>query len=93
MNPENKKSLTLEYTSYSPAAIAVIIGVALVFNTDFNFETHDKALLWFVFVLLAIKLCQQYVDTHDVESYLKIDTSKANSKMSDVLSELSKPDS
>ena len=51
---DNRKSLTLEYISYGLAALAVIIGLASVFKTEFISKSHDKALLWFAFALLAI---------------------------------------
>jgi hypothetical protein len=34
--------------------MAVMIGLASVFKTDFISKAHDKALLWFAFALLAI---------------------------------------
>jgi len=54
MNSASRKSTTLEYISYSLAAIAVIIGITSVFKTDFISDAHDKALLWFAFALIAI---------------------------------------
>ena len=42
MNPENSKLHTIEYISYGLAATAVIIGLALVFNTDFISKAHDQ---------------------------------------------------
>ena len=54
MNSDNKQSTTLEYISYGLAATAVIIGLASVFQADIISQSHDKALLWFAFALLAI---------------------------------------
>ncbi|MBV6449091.1 peptidoglycan-binding protein [Nitrosomonas sp.] len=54
MSSRSLKSTTLEYISYGLAGTAVIIGIISVFKTTFISETHDKALLWFGFALLAI---------------------------------------
>ena len=54
MSSENRKSSILEYISYILAAIAVLIGLISVFKTNFISNSHDKALLWFAFGLVAI---------------------------------------
>ena len=49
------KGALLEYASYFLAAFAVVIGTIAVFSRSIP-EHHDKALLWFLFALIAIMI-------------------------------------
>lgn len=48
------KTTILEYMAYGIAFIAILVGLASVFESTLIAKNHDKAIYWFIFAILAI---------------------------------------